>query len=100
MRHTLDRRRTGADDADALACQVLQVFTGVVIVPPAGVERMPAKRIQAGDAGKLGLRLIAVGHRDKPCAYLIAPVRPDYPAGMRFIPTYLMHVGLQARIAV
>src|SRR5690349_17260369 len=57
MRHALHGSGAGADDADALVLQLLHqralgVAAGVVIIPPAGVERMPLEGLDTFDAGK------------------------------------------------
>ena len=44
--------------------------------------------------------MISVGHGDEPGAHLVAPVGADDPAGSRRIPTDLVHLGLQAGVAV
>src|ERR1700751_605203 len=100
VRRALDRRGARADDADALTGQVLQLLAGVGVVPPAGIERVPAKTPEAWNAGELGFGLIPVGHGDELRPHLIPAVRPDDPAGNFRIPTYLMHIGLQARVGV
>ncbi len=98
--HTLDRGRPGADDADALSGKVLQLLAGVAVVPAAGVEGVTAKRVDAGNAGQLGLGLVPVGHGYELGAHFVAPVGSDDPAGSRGFPTDLVHIGLQARVAV
>ena len=40
--HALDRRGAGADDADPLVGEVLQLLAGVTVVPAAGVKRPAA----------------------------------------------------------
>ena len=57
-RDALHRSGAGADDADPLVGQVrhrraLVGATGVVVVPPAGVEAVAAERVDAGDARQL-----------------------------------------------
>jgi hypothetical protein len=51
--HDLDRRRTGADDCDALAGEV------VVVVPARGVEDLALEGLDALDLGEPGLRQAA-----------------------------------------
>src|ERR1700730_5339085 len=100
MRHALDRRRAGADDANALSGEVLQPFAGVAVVPAAGVEGLAAKTAEAGDPGQLRLGLVSVGHGDELRPHLVPVVSPADPATSRCIPTYLIHIGPQARVAV
>src|ERR1700721_2589719 len=100
MRHTLDGRRAGADDPDALTGQVLQLLARVAVVPAAGVERVPTKRPEAIDARQFGFGLIPVCHRNELGPHLVAPVGADDPAGFRGSPQTLMQVGARARAAV
>ncbi len=100
VRHTLDRRCPGSDDADTLVRQVLQLLAGVVVVPAAGVEHVTAKRLDAGNPGQLRLLKVSVGHGYEPRPHRVAAVRGDDPAGLHCVPTNFVHLRLQARIAV
>src|SRR6516164_9958886 len=100
VRDALDRSSTGTDDADPLTGQFLQRLAGVAIVPPTGMERLPAKGSDSGNAGELGFGLIPVGHRHELGPDLVPVVGPNDPSGTFCFPTDLMNIGLQAGIAV
>ncbi len=63
-----------------------RVAAGVVVVPPAGVERVPAERLDAGDAGQLGAVQRAGAHGHEPGPELVAAVGGHDPAGGRLVP--------------
>ena len=60
----------------------------------------PRNSLIPGMPGSLGFGLVSVGHGDELRPHLVAVVGPDDPAGSRCIPTNLLHIGLQARVAV
>ena len=97
--HGLDRRRAGADHADALVGELREaarrVAAGVLIVPAARMERMPLEFAESRNAGQLRLRIGAVGHTDEPCADPVVPGRCDGPSLRRFVPIERAHLGLE-----
>ena len=64
IRHALHGRGAGADDADALVGELFHrrargIAAGVVVIPPAGVERMSLEVFDAGNARKFRARAAA-----------------------------------------
>ncbi len=80
-RHTLNRCRAGADDADPFVGQSGQAGAGVAVVPAAGVECMTAELGNACNSRKFRLLQIAIRHGHKPGADLVAAVGGDHPSG-------------------
>jgi hypothetical protein len=104
VRHALHGRGTGTDDADHLVAQPGEptrgVAAGVVVVPPAGVERVPGERLDARDAGQLRPVQRPVGHHHVAGTHAVAAVGADDPAAIRFVPRQVGDLGGQARVVV
>src|SRR6516165_7573522 len=98
--HALNCRRTGSDDADALVRQPGKVGAGVFVVPAAGVECVTAERGDTGYSRQFRLLQVAVCHRHKPGADLVAAVGGDQPAGIACLPANLLYLGLQTCVTV
>ncbi len=90
VREDLDAARAGADQRDALVRQLVQaaapVAAGDAVVPPAGVEGLPAEALDPLDAGELGPVQRAGPHRHEPRVEQVAPVRGDRPPRPLLVP--------------
>ena len=104
VRNTLHGGGPGADDADPFAFEAheaaLGITAGVVIVPPARVERVPPEAVDAGNAGELRPVQRPAGHADVAGAHRVPAVGPNDPAPVAVVPTHLGDLGLEARVAV
>ena len=102
--HALDRGRTGADDRHPLVGQPGHpaggVATGVVVVPPVGVERVALELVDAGDAGQLGPRRRTERHDDEAGLDVVAAVGRQVPALGRVVPVDGAHPCLEQRLVV
>src|SRR5271166_657496 len=98
--HALNCRRTGSDDADALVGQPGKVGAGVFVVPAAGVECMTAEPGDPRYSRQFRLLQVAVRHRHKPGADLVAAVGGDQPAGITCLPANLLYLCLQTGVTV
>jgi hypothetical protein len=94
----------GADDADALVAQLVQVAVavaaGVVVVPAAGVERVALERVDARHARQLRPVQRAVGHAHVLGGEAVAAVGADLPHPVRGVPAQLGDAGLEQHVAV
>ncbi len=105
VRDALHRGGAGADDADALVGELLHertagVAAGVVVVPPAGVEGVPAEALDAGDAGQLRPVQRPGPDGDELGADLVAAVGADDPARRVVVPAQLGDPGREAGVVV
>ncbi len=95
VRHALHGGGAGADDADPLAGEpgeaAVGSAAGVVVVPPAGVERVAGEVVDALDAGQFGAVQRSVRHGDEPGPHLVAMVGRHDPS---------LFVGRRQRSAV
>ena len=102
--HALHRGGAGADDADHLVRQPVQparaVAAGVLVVPPAGVERVAGVALDAGDARQLGPVQRPVGHHQEAGAHAVATVGGDDPAALAVVPRHVGDLGGQAGVVV
>ena len=92
MRHALHRRRTGADDADCLAGQLVQpagtVSARILIIPATGMEGVARKRLDARNTRQFGPVQWAVGHHDILCREAVAMICVHLPAAMILVPVH------------
>src|SRR6185312_8495699 len=105
MRHALHGSGAGADDADALVLQLLHqralgVAAGVVIIPPAGVERMPLEGLDTFDAGKFWHMQRPRPHADELRGEGIAASGADIPARLCLVPIEAHDLGVRQRVVV
>src|SRR5207302_9736291 len=90
LRDRLHRGGAGADDADALAAQLLHRLAGAAagdrVVPAAGVEGLALERRDARDARQLRLVQDAAGDDEEARRQLIAAVGRDVPTVTVVVP--------------
>ena len=104
-RHALHRRGTGADDGDTLVRELVhrpteRIAAGVVVVPPARVERVTGELVDAGDAGELRHVQRAGAHAEERRGELIASVGADHPSLARLVPGERRDLGVEQRVVV
>src|SRR5512144_758580 len=100
MRHALHGSSAGADDADALVRQLFhqrarRATAGVIVIPTAGVERVPLEGLDAFDAGKFWHVQRPGTHADELRGEGVAAVGADGPARLRFIPIEAYDLGVE-----
>ena len=78
----------------------MRIAAGVVVVPPARVERVSLELVDPGDAGQLRPVQRAAGHADETRPHRVAAVRPHDPPSVAVVPAHLGDFRLEARIAV
>src|SRR6201986_3994757 len=98
--HALNCRRTGSYDADALVGQAGKVRAGVFVVPAAGVECVTAERGDPRYSRQFRLLQVAIRHRHKPSADLVAVFVVYQQAGLMCLPTNLLSLNLETRVTV
>ena len=105
MGDALHRGRARADDRDPLVGEPLHrravgVAAGVVVVPPAGVERVALERLDAGDARQLRDVQRSGAHADELRGELVAPVGADDPPVAVGVPLEVLHLGVEQGLVV
>ncbi len=100
----LHRCGARADDPDALAGESdepsARSATGVVVVPPAGVERASLEVIDAFDPRQLGSVQRAVRHHHELRRHLVALAGRHNPTSLVIVPLHRRDLGLEAGVAV
>ena len=76
------------------------VAAGVVVVPPAGVERVAAERVDPGDPGQLRHAQRAGAEHHELGGQPVAAVGLDDPARTGLVPAQPGHLGLEQRVRV
>ena len=104
-RDALHGGRPGADDADALVGELrhrsaLVAAAGVVVVPPGGVERVPAEAVQPGHARQLRTVQRPRAHGDVLGGDPVAPVGGDEPVFGLVVPRHRRDVRREDRLRV
>ena len=105
IRHALHGGGAGADDADALVRQLVHrrargIAAGVVVIPPAGVERMSLEAFDARYARQFGDVQRPGAHADELRGEGVAAVGVDDPARIRLVPFQISDLGMKQRVVV
>ena len=105
MGHALHRRGAGADDGHPLVGQPLHrcavgITTGVVVVPTAGVERVPFEVGDAGESGELGHVQWPEAHANELGGEVIAPAAAHDPTGPLGVPLQTGDLGVKQGVVV
>ena len=102
-RQRLDAGRAHADEADDLVGELGEVriarrATGVLVVPPGGVERPALEVVHAGDGRELHEVEDARGGDEVAGADLVAAVGADHPARGALVPRARLDAGVEQRV--
>ena len=105
MRHALHGGGAGTDDADALVGKLVHarargITAGVIVIPAAGVERMPLEGLDAGNAREFRHVQRTRAHADELRREGIAAVGGDDPARVRFIPCQIGDLCMEQRVVI
>ena len=101
VRHHLDRRCAGTDDADPLVRQPIhaafRIATGIAVIPTARMEAMAGKTLDARNAREFRAVEGAVRHDDEPGPQRIPTVGCYGPSTRILVPRQVGHLGLEKR---
>src|SRR5579863_4756105 len=100
MRDALDRGRARPDDSHAFVSELMQaaggIAAGIVIIPAAGVERMPLELLDPRNRRELGPIQRTARHDYVARGENIAAIGFDRPALFLIVPTGLSDLRLEA----
>src|SRR5579862_2222409 len=100
IRHTLDRRRAGADHGNPLVRELVQISGGIParisVVPATGVKGVPLVAVDSWNPGKLGAVQRPVGHDHESGPHAVVTVSGDDPSALVVVPGDLFDLSLKA----
>ena len=76
------------------------IAAGVVVIPPAGVKRVPLEGFDAGYARQFRHMQRARAHADELCGEGIAAIGFDDPARIRLVPIQAYDLGVEQRVVI